>query len=137
MTDGARTFGERVADRVVSFWGSWLFIGLFCGTMAAWIGLNSGALARILFGSPVDPYPYILWNLILSTMAALQGSLILLSQKRSDKKRADQLDRVDARVARMDNRIGEMYADHQEEMAQLREICIATHAHIHALTEGN
>ena len=74
-----RTFGERMADRIAKFGGSWPFIGLFGLFLAAWIALNSVLLAR---RGVWDPYPYILLNLILSTLAALQAPVIMMSQNR-------------------------------------------------------
>ena len=59
------TVGERAADRIASFGGSWTFIILFALILAAWIGLNSWVLRQGAF----DPYPYILMNLVLSTIA--------------------------------------------------------------------
>jgi uncharacterized membrane protein len=70
------TFGQRVADKVASFGGSWAFIGLFGGMMLGWMGLN--AIEKIAW----DPMPFILLNLILSTIAALQAPVIMMSQNR-------------------------------------------------------
>lgn len=75
-----RTFGERLADRIASFGGSWKFIMLFFGILAAWTGLNSLVLAPR--GHAFDPYPYIFLNLVLSTLAALQAPVIMMSQQR-------------------------------------------------------
>jgi len=72
------TFGQHVADRVATFGGSWIFIGTFFWVLAGWIGINSVAT---LFG-PFDPYPYILLNLILSCLAAIQAPIIMMSQNR-------------------------------------------------------
>jgi uncharacterized membrane protein len=74
-----RTFGQRMADRIATFGGSWPFIGLFMLFLAGWMALNSVLLAR---RGPFDPYPYILLNLILSTLAALQAPVIMMSQNR-------------------------------------------------------
>lgn len=84
--DAGRTFGERVADRVAAFGGSWAFIGLFLAGMIAWMALN-GELHH-----PFDPYPYILLNLVLSCLAALQAPVIMMSQNRQASR-----DRLDAR----------------------------------------
>ena len=84
--DQQLTFGQRVADRVASFGGSWAFIGMFLTGMFAWMAIN-GDLQR-----PFDPYPYILLNLILSCVAALQAPVIMMSQNRQNAR-----DRVDAR----------------------------------------
>ena len=72
------TFGQRVADRVATFGGSWIFIGTFFLLLAAWIGANS--VATLL--GPFDPYPYILLNLMLSCLAAMQAPIIMMSQNR-------------------------------------------------------
>lgn len=74
-----RTFGQRMADRIASFGGSWPFIGLFMAFLAGWMTLNSLLLAR---RGAFDPYPYILLNLILSSLAALQAPVIMMSQNR-------------------------------------------------------
>ncbi len=74
------TFGQRVADRVASFGGSWTFIGLFSFVLVIWIGINSVSL----FFRPFDPYPYILLNLILSCLAAVQAPVIMMSQNRME-----------------------------------------------------
>lgn len=83
-----RTFGERVADRVASFGGSWTFIIIFGGILLVWVILNSFVLVR--YGDNFDPYPYILLNLFLSMLAALQAPVIMMSQNRqAAKDRAD------------------------------------------------
>jgi uncharacterized membrane protein len=71
-------FGDRLADRVAAFGGSWVFIVCFAGVMAAWMLVNSIYLAE----EAVDPFPYILLNLALSTLAAVQAPIILMSQNR-------------------------------------------------------
>jgi uncharacterized membrane protein/uncharacterized membrane protein YeaQ/YmgE (transglycosylase-associated protein family) len=70
------TFGDHVADRVASFGGSWTFIGLSFLLLFAWMILNTEATR------PFDPYPFILLNLLLSMMAALQAPVIMMSQNR-------------------------------------------------------
>ena len=74
------TFGQRVADHVASFGGSWTFITLFLAVMFAWIILNAKSAAA------VDPFPFILLNLILSCLAALQAPVIMMSQNRQASK---------------------------------------------------
>ncbi len=83
------TLGQRVADKVATFGGSWTFIFIYIGFLLAWMGLNS----FVLFyygtreeGSQFDPYPYILLNLMLSMTAALQAPIIMMSQNRSAEK---------------------------------------------------
>lgn len=67
--DETLTFGQRLADKIALFGGSWAFIVVFLGLLFAWVVLNTIILARI--GKPFDPYPYIFLNLILSMLAAL------------------------------------------------------------------
>ena len=75
------TFGQRMADKVAAFGGSWTFISLFAVVLVVWIILNSVILIR--YGSAAfDPYPYILLNLFLSMLAAIQAPIILMSQNR-------------------------------------------------------
>jgi len=76
--DTSMTFGEHVADKVAQFGGSWAFIGLFGGILVAWMIVNAWVLAL----HPVVPYPFILLNLVLSTLAALQAPVIMMSQNR-------------------------------------------------------
>ena len=78
------TFGQRAADAVATFGGSWAFIGLFAATLIAWVGLNSYVLVR--YQGVFDPYPYILLNLFLSMLAAIQAPIILMSQNRQAQK---------------------------------------------------
>jgi uncharacterized membrane protein len=75
-------FGDRAADRVAAVGGSWGFIIAFILFMAIWMGLN---LVHYM-GVDFDPYPFILLNLSLSTLAALQAPIILMSQNRQAKK---------------------------------------------------
>jgi uncharacterized membrane protein len=74
------TLGQRLADRIAIFGGSWTFILLFLCTLLAWIVLNTLVLTQ--FSKPFDPYPYIFLNLILSMLAALQAPVIMMSQNR-------------------------------------------------------
>ena len=72
---------DKLADHVARLGGSWSFIGLFGGIMVIWIAINVYWLR-----SPFDPYPFILLNLILSTVAALQAPIIMMSQNRKEEK---------------------------------------------------
>ena len=74
------TLGQRLADRIAVFGGSWTFILLFLSLLLAWIVVNTVVLVR--WGQPFDPYPYIFLNLILSMLAALQAPVIMMSQNR-------------------------------------------------------
>lgn len=72
------TFGEKVADRVAAFGGSWYFIFTFISLIIIWMGIN----ISFLFGEAFDPYPFILLNLFLSCLAAFQAPVIMMSQNR-------------------------------------------------------
>ena len=82
--DAQPTPGQRAADAVARFGGSWVFIGLFAATMVLWVALNAWLVA--VRGTTFDPYPYILLNLFLSMLAAIQAPIIMMSQNRQDKK---------------------------------------------------
>ena len=86
--DEKRTYGEQLADKVAQFGGSWKFIIIFMTVLISWIISN----ALILLNKGFDPYPYILLNLILSCIAAIQAPIIMMSQNRKevkDRKRAE------------------------------------------------
>lgn len=74
------TFGERLADKIADFGGSWNFIVIFGGVLLLWVAVNS----MILIWRPFDPYPFILLNLVLSCLAAIQAPVILMSQNRQE-----------------------------------------------------
>ncbi|MEO7962451.1 MAG: DUF1003 domain-containing protein [Gemmatimonadaceae bacterium] len=74
-----RTFGQRLADRIAAFGGSWKFIMIFFTIMIAWSVINTILLTR---KEAFDPYPYIFLNLMLSMLAALQAPVIMMSQHR-------------------------------------------------------
>ncbi|MCB0331313.1 MAG: DUF1003 domain-containing protein [Bdellovibrionales bacterium] len=76
------SLGEKLADRIATFGGSWTFLLLFGGFLFLWILSNS----IMLLGKPVDPYPYILLNLLLSCLAAIQAPIIMMSQNRQEAK---------------------------------------------------
>lgn len=78
------TPGQRAADAVARFGGSWKFVGLFAAVMLGWVTLN--ALLLAWRGSSFDLYPYILLNLFLSMLAAIQAPVILMSQNRQSEK---------------------------------------------------
>ncbi len=78
MVHDSRTYGERLADKIAAFGGSWKFILIFGGFIFSWCLINS----ILVFQHPVDPYPYIFLNLILSMLAALQAPVIMMSQNR-------------------------------------------------------
>jgi CRP/FNR family cyclic AMP-dependent transcriptional regulator len=83
VADEQETFGERVADGVARFGGSWAFIFFFGGVLLTWVAINT-ILIRSAGKEPFDPYPFILLNLFLSMLAAIQAPVIMMSQNRQD-----------------------------------------------------
>jgi len=84
LIDEEETFGERIADLVASFGGSWTFIILFSVVLAIYMTIN--VVLDHLRGKTWDPYPFILLNLFLSMLAAIQAPVIMMSQNRQDKR---------------------------------------------------
>jgi uncharacterized membrane protein len=132
------TAGQWVADRVARFGGSWAFILGFGAVLAVWIIVNSTALLAGHF----DPYPYILLNLVLSCLAAIQAPVIMMSQNRQEAKdrlRSEHEYRVNLKAelevrllgARFDLLLGRQWRNlmeiQQVQMDLLEEI--ATHRH--------
>jgi len=76
------TFGEHLADRIARFGGSWGFISLFLFVLFFWMGVNT----IYFYHNPFDPYPFILLNLVLSCLAAIQAPIIMMSQNRQASK---------------------------------------------------
>ena len=76
------TFGERLADKIATFGGSWSFLICFAIFLAIWIIVNT----VVMVARPADPYPFILLNLILSCIAAIQAPVIMMSQNRQETK---------------------------------------------------
>ena len=121
--DERLTFGDRLADRVAAFGGSWTFIVLFLGTMGVWMLRNVEATA------PFDPYPFILLNLVLSCLAALQAPIIMMSQNR-----AGERDRVESthdyetdlkaeiEIASLHDKVDHLLHAQWERMVELQEM---------------
>jgi len=84
ILDEQETFGERIADKVAGFGGSWTFIISFLVVLGVYVGLNVFLLS--MRGKTWDPYPFILLNLFLSMLAAIQAPVIMMSQNRQDTK---------------------------------------------------
>jgi uncharacterized membrane protein len=80
--DRRLTLGERLADKLADYAGSWRFIGIFFAVLISWIAINS----VVLIWKPFDPYPFILLNLLLSCLAAIQAPVIIMSQNRQETK---------------------------------------------------
>ena len=111
--EGERTFGERVADAVARFGGSWTFIFIFASVLIFWVIFNS----YVLLSRAFDPYPYILLNLFLSMLAAVQAPIIMMSQNRQAAR-----DRADATHDYEVNLKAELEIRHlHEKLDELRE----------------
>lgn len=82
LHDENSTLGQRVADKIASFGGSWTFIISFGVVLVAWITLNTVILLKHAF----DPYPFVFLNLVLSCLAAIQAPIIMMSQNRQSEK---------------------------------------------------
>ena len=80
------SLGERAADRMRNIMGSWPFVFSFFGVMILWAAGNTYFLQRVIHHKAFDPYPYILLNLFLSMLAAIQAPVIMMSQNRQDTK---------------------------------------------------
>lgn len=108
-----RTFGQRAADKLTEFAGSWTFIIIFTTFLIIWIIINS---VWLVFGASWDPYPFIVLNLILSTIAAFQAPVILMSQNRQAER-----DRIMAKYDYQVNRKAEReVADIQHDLEEIK-----------------
>lgn len=121
------TFGDRVADRVAELGGSWAFILSFLVVLSVWIGVNVAGLFR----QPFDPYPFILLNLVLSTLAALQAPVIMMSQRRQERKdrlRAENDYQVNLKaeleIRQLHDKIDHQLARQWEKLAELQKMQI-------------
>jgi len=123
--DQKATIGQRVADKVASFGGSWSFIFIYVGALISWMALNSYVLAHYGHGengAQFDPYPYILLNLMLSMTAALQAPVIMMSQNRAaekDRLAAEQDFKVNLKSELM---LEELVRKQRERDAQIDEV---------------
>lgn len=76
------TFGEKMADRMASFAGSWPFLGFFAIVVLVWMLVNT----KLILSRPFDPYPFVFLNLILACIASIQAPVIMMSQNRESQK---------------------------------------------------
>lgn len=119
------SFGERSADRIAAFGGSWTFLSCFGAFLTLWIGMNS----IVLLLRPPDPYPYILLNLILSCLAAVQAPIIMMSQNRQEAK--DRLRsqhdyqvnlKAELEIRHLHDKIDHLLSHQWDRLAQIQEI---------------
>lgn len=123
--DSQWTFGERLADHIANFGGSWAFLFVFGLCLLIWITINS----FILLKHPFDPYPYILLNLILSCIAAIQAPVIMMSQNRKearDRKRSEHDYQVNLKaeleIQLLHEKLNHLLSNQWESMAQIQEM---------------
>lgn len=109
------TLGQRMADKIAQFGGSWTFIISFFVVLLGWIVLNSYLLANKGF----DPYPFILLNLILSCLASIQAPIIMMSQNRQEEK--------DRQRAEWDLKVNEKAEREIRELHQKMDVLIEQH----------
>jgi uncharacterized membrane protein len=119
------TFGEKLSDSIASFGGSWKFIITFSLVMFLWISINSYFLTVKSF----DPYPFILLNLVLSCLAALQAPIIMMSQNRQearDRNRAEQDYKINLKaeleLRQLHQKVDHLLIQQWERMAEIQEI---------------
>ena len=122
------TFGERAADAVATFGGSWTFIMLFALVLAAWVGTNSFLLVKNGHKA-FDPYPYILLNLFLSMLASVQAPLILMSQNRQAAVDRDNVQndyevnlKAELEIMALHEKVDALTEQHKEQILLLRKL---------------
>lgn len=122
--DNKISFAQRLSDKVASFGGSWKFIILFGIVLSAWIVFNTVSLIKYRF----DPYPFILMNLILSCIAAMQAPIIMMSQNRQeekDRQRAKQDYMINLKseleIRLLHEKIDHLIIDQQEELIKYQQ----------------
>ena len=119
------TFGEKVSDRIATFGGSWKFIFIFVSILFIWVGINS----YFLLSRPFDPFPFILLNLILSCIAALQAPVIMMSQNRQedrDRKRAEADYKINLKseieLRQLHQKVDHLLVQQWERMVEIQEV---------------
>jgi CRP/FNR family transcriptional regulator, cyclic AMP receptor protein len=131
LIDEQETFGERIADHVASFGGSWTFIITFLTTMTGYVILSIVLVA--MHGKSWEPYPFILLNLFLSMLAAIQAPVIMMSQNRQDHK-----DRVRSELDFEVNRRAEAEIQAlSRKLHYLTDVVGDIHTHVHTPTTKN
>ena len=122
-----RTFGQRVADNVADFGGSWTFIIAFFVFIMIWIVSN----VYILMNKGFDPYPFILLNLILSCLASLQAPIIMMSQNRQEEKDRERAKKdyminlkSELEIRLLDDKLDHLIMHQQQELIEIQKVQI-------------
>lgn len=125
--EDTRTFGQVVADKVASFGGSWTFIISFFVFITIWIGSN----VFLLLNKGFDPYPFILLNLILSCIAALQAPVIMMSQNRQEEKDRERAKKdyminlkSELEIRMLDEKLDHLIMHQQQELIEIQKVQI-------------
>jgi uncharacterized membrane protein len=123
------TLGQRVADKVATFGGSWTFIISFMTFLLLWIAFN----AFFLLNKGFDPYPFILLNLILSCLAALQAPVIMMSQNRQEEKDRERAKKdyminlkSEVEIRLLHDKIDHLIIHQQQELLEMQKIQLDT-----------
>jgi uncharacterized membrane protein len=132
------TLGERLADRIAAFGGSWSFLIIFALFISFWIVMNT----IVLFWRPVDPFPFILLNLLLSCLAAIQAPVIMMSQNRQEAKdrlRAQHDYQVNLKaeleIRQIHEKLDHLLSKQWERLVQIQEIQIEQLSEINQLKD--
>ncbi len=119
------SFGERLSDKIAIFGGSWRFIIIFGSILFSWILLNSIMLLK----KPFDPYPFILLNLVLSTLAAIQAPIIMMSQNRQEDKDRSRSEhdyqinlKAELEIRNLQQKIDHLLSHQWERLVQIQQI---------------
>lgn len=122
-----RTFGQKLADNVADFGGSWTFIIWFFVVIMAWISAN----VWILMNKGFDPYPFILLNLILSCLASLQAPIIMMSQNRQEEKDRERAKKdyminlkSELEIRMLDEKLDHLIMHQQQELIEIQKVQI-------------
>ena len=122
-----RTFGQRLADNVADFGGSWTFIIWFFIVIMGWIAAN----VWILLNKGFDPYPFILLNLILSCLASLQAPIIMMSQNRQEEKDRERAKKdyminlkSELEIRLLDDKLDHLIMHQQQELIEIQKVQI-------------
>ena len=126
------TFGQRVADRVASFGGSWTFILIFLAILISWVTINSFFLSQ---SKVFDPYPYILLNLFLSMLAGVQAAALLIAAKRADAIASEIAVHTEKNTDDLKDLVNENTAL-TEQVKRATDLLDEIHRHVSALTPG-
>lgn len=123
------TYGQRIADKVATFGGSWTFIISFMTFLLMWIAFN----AFVLLNKGFDPYPFILLNLILSCLAALQAPVIMMSQNRQEEKDRERAKKdyminlkSEVEIRLLHEKIDHLIIHQQQELLEMQKIQLDT-----------